>query len=194
MKEEPAVSNREMEDCDSVASGSSSVESCAADQDMSSGKARDDEVQQELQSSLGKNEARYVLLSRLSVFFVLLFTGALASALVYKLLTDEEQRSFEESFASNSHQLVVAFHQAVERKLVAVDGLATTITGYVLSHEGMSFPNVTLPDFAVSLGIVLLLLRKHYSPHTLACCMMYSCFVILCRSKQRMQELVQIQV
>ena len=111
------------------------------------------EVQEELKSSLGKNEEKAVLTSRISVFLILLLTGVLVSLLVYKFRLDDETSSFEDSFKSNSKQLVDVFHQTVERKLVAIDGLATTVTGTALSH-GISFPNVTIPDFAVSLSLI----------------------------------------
>jgi hypothetical protein len=61
---------------------------------------------------------------------------------------NDQQSNFETDFDANAAKLLESFHSSVERKREAVDAFSVTITSHAL-HSGSTWPNVTLPDFAV---------------------------------------------
>jgi hypothetical protein len=99
-------------------------------------------------SSLASHENKAVGLLRVIVFIVLSITAAMVAIGVHRYTTNDQQSNFETDFDANAAKLLESFHNSVERKLEAVDAFAVTITSHAL-HSGSTWPNVTLPDFAL---------------------------------------------
>jgi signal transduction histidine kinase/ActR/RegA family two-component response regulator len=93
-------------------------------------------------------ETRTVNMLRAAVIVLLLTTATLACAGVFMLAWDAECKEYEQEYEDNAIRIIESFHGAVERKLGAVNTLATQITSYAL-ETNKSFPFVTLPHFAV---------------------------------------------
>jgi hypothetical protein len=94
---------------------------------------------------LGEKESRMVAWLRVIVFVVLLITAVLVSLGVFFYSRGDEEDDFESEFAANAAKVIGSFHEAVERKLNAIDTMSVMITTFVLSTEA-SFPNVTFPN------------------------------------------------
>jgi hypothetical protein len=95
---------------------------------------------------LGGKENRMVARLRVIVFFVLLVTAVLVSLGVFFYTRGDEEDDFRSEFAANAAKVIGSFHEAVERKLNAIDTMSVMITTFALSTEA-SFPNVTFPNF-----------------------------------------------
>ena len=111
-----------------------------------------EEAENELQKLLGRNEGRLFSSLRISFLFILALSTTAVAYLVYKFLSEDEKESFNRDFESNAQKIIEAFHESVAEKLIAIDALATSVTAYAL-NEGLTFPNVTIPDFDVSVRI-----------------------------------------
>jgi hypothetical protein len=105
------------------------------------------ELEQE-RRTLGRKENKAVSMLRVIVFLVLSITAATVAIGVFRYIANDQQSNFEADFDANAARLLESFHESVERKLEAVDALAVTITSHAL-YSGSTWPNVTLPDFAV---------------------------------------------
>jgi hypothetical protein len=106
------------------------------------------EAKQERQI-LGEKENRMVAWLRVIVFVVLLITAVLVSLGVFFYTRGDEEDDFESEFAANAAKVIDAFHEAVDRKLNAIDTMSVMITTLVLSTS-LSFPNVTIPNIEYS--------------------------------------------
>jgi hypothetical protein len=94
---------------------------------------------------LGGKENRMVAWLRVIVFVVLLVTAVLVLLGVFFYTRGDEEDDFESEFAANAAKVIGSFHEAVERKLNAIDTMSVMLTMFVLSTEA-SFPNVTFPN------------------------------------------------
>ena len=65
---------------------------------------------------------------------------------VYKYLANDQRAEFKRVFASYSHDILTGFQDAVEKKLNAIDTLATSVTETSLMTN-QTFPFVSIPDF-----------------------------------------------
>mmetsp|Transcript_31479 Transcript_31479/g.75953 ORF Transcript_31479/g.75953 Transcript_31479/m.75953 type:complete len:940 (-) Transcript_31479:221-3040(-) len=102
----------------------------------------------ELSASLAEEETRWVNFLRVAVIRVLLLTGILLSTGVYVYTRNEEQVAFSEHVSSSAHQVLTSFEATVERTIEAVGDQSTSYTSYALD-KNLTFPNVTLPHFAL---------------------------------------------
>jgi class 3 adenylate cyclase len=98
--------------------------------------------------TLARQENKAVRLLRVLVFVVLSSTAAVVAMGVHRYISHDQHSNFETDFEAHAAKLLESFHDSVERKLEAVDALAVTITSHAI-QSGSSWPNVTLPDFAV---------------------------------------------
>ena len=110
-----------------------------------------DQAAAEERKTLAKNETRAVSALRVFVLFVLFLTAVLVSLAVFYYTRDVEEDEFDARFKSIADSVMNSFHDAVERKLGAMDTVSTTLTSYALS-TGAKFPFVTFPDFDVRMA------------------------------------------
>jgi hypothetical protein len=99
-------------------------------------------------NTLGRKENQAVSRLRVVVFLVLLVTATLVSVGVYLYIANDQEEDFEHDFRAQATKILESFHESVERKLEAVDALSVAFTSYARG-TGVTFPNVTLPDFEI---------------------------------------------
>jgi hypothetical protein len=97
---------------------------------------------------LARRETKAVNVLRVLVLVVLFVTAALASAGVYIYLSNEETNNFEKGYQASAQRIVESFHDAVERRLGAVNSMATSITSHALDAKE-TFPFVTIPNIEI---------------------------------------------
>jgi hypothetical protein len=85
---------------------------------------------------------------RIAVLLLLVLTMVLLSVGMYMYMRREEQGNFESAFEVDALRIVERFREAIDTKLVAMNTLSTTFTSYA-QHTNQTFPNVTIPDFAI---------------------------------------------
>ena len=90
--------------------------------------------------------ARAVKILRGTVLLILILAATLVSIGVYRYTKHEEQVRFETEYQFNSRKLLEAFLDAIERRLGAIDAMATSCTSHALATN-QTFPRFTLPDF-----------------------------------------------
>jgi hypothetical protein len=83
---------------------------------------------------------------RVLVLVLLLVIATLTSIGVYFYTSNEETNNFESTYEANAPRIVESFHDAVERRLGAINSMATAITSYSLDAK-QTFPFVTIPNF-----------------------------------------------
>ncbi|KAL7565587.1 hypothetical protein ACA910_014299 [Epithemia clementina (nom. ined.)] len=93
-------------------------------------------------------ETKAIRILRVVVLVVLLLTATLVSVGVYRYTRHEETSTFEREYQHNALKIMQAFHDAVERRLGAINTLSTAMTSLAL-YTNQSFPFVTMPDFAL---------------------------------------------
>jgi hypothetical protein len=99
-------------------------------------------------STLARSATKAVNVLRVLVLLLLFVTATLTSVGVHIYLSNEETLNFEVGYQANTQRIVESFHDAVERRLGAVNSMATAITSYSLDAK-QTFPFVTIPDFEV---------------------------------------------
>jgi hypothetical protein len=97
---------------------------------------------------LARRETKAVNVLRVLVLVLLLVTAMLTSVGVFIYLSNEETQMFESGYQANAQRIVESFHDAVERRLGAINSMATTITSYSLDAK-QTFPFVTIPNFEI---------------------------------------------
>lgn len=105
--------------------------------------SRKAQERQERKTLLNRKEQKGVQLMRIAVYAVVVLTAVLVSTGVYKIAQKQEATNFQQAFGVNARKLTQAFLGSVDRKIIAVGGLSTTITNYALTHN-LTFPNVTI--------------------------------------------------
>jgi hypothetical protein len=98
--------------------------------------------------ALARRETKAVNVLRVLVLVVLFVTATLASVGVYIYLSNEETNNFEKGYQANAQRIIESFHDAVERRLGAVNSMASVITSHSL-YTKQRFPFVTIPDFEI---------------------------------------------
>jgi hypothetical protein len=98
--------------------------------------------------TLARSATKAVNVLRVLVLLLLFVTATLTSVGVYIYLSNEEKLNFEVGYQANTQRIVESFHDAVERRLGAVNSMATAITSYSLDAK-QTFPFVTIPNFEV---------------------------------------------
>jgi hypothetical protein len=98
--------------------------------------------------TLARRETKIVNVLRVLVLLLLLITAALTSIGVYFYTSNEETHNFETGYQANAQRIVESFHDAVERRLGAINSMATAITSYSLDAK-QTFPFVTIPNFEI---------------------------------------------
>jgi hypothetical protein len=93
-------------------------------------------------------QTKVVKVLRVLVLLLLLITAALSSIGAYFYLSNDETQMFESGYQANAQRIVESFHDAVERRLGAINSLATAITSHSLDTK-QSFPFVTIPNFEI---------------------------------------------
>ena len=107
-----------------------------------------DQAADEERKTLAKNETRAVSVLRIFVLLVLFVTAILVSLAVFFYTRDVQEDEFKARFESIADSVMNSFHDAVERKLGAMDAISASLTSSALS-SGDQFPFVTFPDFDV---------------------------------------------
>jgi hypothetical protein len=67
---------------------------------------------------------------------------------VYVSLKGSEYREFENQFDSQSEQIGEGFQAELQIKLQAMEALSVAVTAYAESQSGLTWPNLTLPQFS----------------------------------------------
>ena len=98
--------------------------------------------------TLAKRETKAVNVLRVLVLVLLFVAATLTSVGVYFYLSNEETQNFESGYQANAQRIVESFHDAVERRLGAINSMATAITSYSLDAK-QTFPFVTIPNFEI---------------------------------------------
>jgi hypothetical protein len=98
--------------------------------------------------ALARRETKAVNVLRVLVLVVLFVTATLASVGVYIYLSNEETNNFEKGYQANAQRIIESFHDAVERRLGAINSMGTSITSYSLDAK-QTFPFVTIPNFEI---------------------------------------------
>ena len=98
--------------------------------------------------TLAKRETKIVNVLRVLVLVLLLVTATLTSVGVYFYTSNEEAQMFESAYQANAQRIVESFHDAVERRMGAINSMATAITSHSLATK-QTFPFVTIPDFEI---------------------------------------------
>ena len=94
------------------------------------------------------SETKLLNVLKLLIFLLLVVVTVLVSIGVYNLTKDDEETRFRDHVMLHSHRITDAFHEAILRRLAALNGLATTVTSCALATN-QQFPFVTVPDFEV---------------------------------------------
>jgi hypothetical protein len=98
--------------------------------------------------TLARRETKIVNVLRVLVLVSLLVMAALSSIGVYFYTSNEEKNNFEIGYQANAKRIVESFHDAVERRLGAINSMATAITSCSLDTK-QTFPFVTIPNFEI---------------------------------------------
>jgi hypothetical protein len=98
--------------------------------------------------TLARRETKVVNVLRVLVLVLLLVTTTLTSVGVYFFTSNEETQNFESTYQANAQRIVESFHDAVERRLGAINSMATAITSHSLDTK-QKFPFVTIPNFEI---------------------------------------------
>jgi hypothetical protein len=97
---------------------------------------------------LARRETKVVNMLRALVLVLLFVTATITSVGVYLYTSKDETQKFEVAYEANAQRIVESFHDAVERRLGAINSMATAITSHSLDTK-QTFPFVTIPDFEV---------------------------------------------
>jgi hypothetical protein len=98
--------------------------------------------------TLARKETKAVNVLRVLVLVLLLVTATLTSVGVYLYTSNEEKDNFEVAYQANAERVIESFHDAVVRRLGAINSMATGITSYALDAK-QTFPFVTIPHFEI---------------------------------------------
>jgi hypothetical protein len=98
--------------------------------------------------TLARKETKIVNVLRVLVLVLLLVTTTLTSVGVHFYTSNEETQKFESTYQANAQRIVESFHDAVERRLGAINSMATGITSHSLDAK-QTFPFVTIPNFEI---------------------------------------------
>lgn len=104
--------------------------------------------QEEERKNLAHRENQMVSCLRVAVYLVVLVTAILVCVGVFFYTQNNQQASFETEFAAYASKLVKSFHNSIESKIGAIQTFSTTITSQTMASDE-SFPNVTIPNFAM---------------------------------------------
>jgi hypothetical protein len=96
--------------------------------------------------ALARRETKAVNMLRALVLVLLFVAATITSVGVYLYTSNDETQKFESGYQANAQRIVESFHDAVERRLGAINSMATAITSYSLDTK-QTFPFVTIPDF-----------------------------------------------
>jgi hypothetical protein len=95
--------------------------------------------------TLARRETKALNVLRVLVLVLLFVTATITSVGVY-LYTSQK---FESVYQANAQRIVESFHDAVERRLGAINSMATAITSYSLDTK-QTFPFVNIPNFEIT--------------------------------------------
>jgi hypothetical protein len=126
--------------------GSSGIEESRAEGNL--GKCAKEECEQTDYEILTRSETKAVHVLRVLVLVLIFITATLTSTGVYFYTSNDEKQKFEADFQANAERIIESFHYAVERRLGAINSMATSITSYALDAN-KTFPLVTIPNFEI---------------------------------------------
>jgi uncharacterized protein (UPF0333 family) len=98
--------------------------------------------------ALARSETVVVNVLRVLVLLLLLIMATVTSTGVYFYTSNDEKQKFEVRFQAKAERIIESFHDAVERRLGAINSMATSITSYSLDAK-QTFPFVTIPNFQI---------------------------------------------
>jgi hypothetical protein len=98
--------------------------------------------------TLATKETKAVNVLRALVLVLLIIMATITSVGVYLYTSNEEKYDFEVEYQANAERIIESFHDAVVRRLGAINSMSTDITSYALDTE-QAFPFVTIPHFEI---------------------------------------------
>jgi hypothetical protein len=98
--------------------------------------------------ALARSETAVVNVLRVLVLVLFLIMATVTSTGVYYYTSNDEKQKFEVGYQANAERIIESFHDAVERRLGAINSMATSITSYSLDAN-QKFPFVTIPNFEI---------------------------------------------
>lgn len=96
--------------------------------------------------TIGAEENRRVIYSRILVGVVLVVCAAITASLAFMITDREEQKRFESEFAGVASEIIEVSQQAESNLVKIMDEFGTMVTSSALA-TGQTWPNVTIPDF-----------------------------------------------
>jgi hypothetical protein len=145
---------RDMPDDKSVASCGFDGKSISNYSDDASWMVDKEEEQNGPHSNIARRETTTVWKWKLVVVFVLV-AGTIGAALAVSCYThDSEIEKFRSAFAEDAAKVSSAVAKSLEQTVGALDVLAATLVSHA-AHSNQSWPQVTLPDFAIHASKVL---------------------------------------
>jgi hypothetical protein len=136
-----------------------SVASCGIDGKSMSNYSDDvswmgDKEENDVPNAIAHRETSTVCKWKLVVLLVLV-AGTIGAALAVSRYTrDSELQKFHSAFAEDAIKVSSAIAKSLEQTVGALDGLAATLVSHA-AHSNQSWPQVTLPDFAIRASKVL---------------------------------------
>eukprot|EP00538_Stauroneis_constricta_P012937 CAMPEP_0119548136 /NCGR_PEP_ID=MMETSP1352-20130426/2131_1 /TAXON_ID=265584 /ORGANISM="Stauroneis constricta, Strain CCMP1120" /LENGTH=587 /DNA_ID=CAMNT_0007593321 /DNA_START=174 /DNA_END=1934 /DNA_ORIENTATION=- len=97
-------------------------------------------------------EARSVAILRWTVLIVWIVSACVISFVFVQRYTEQtEYNDFKFQYNTHARKVLSTFNAAIDRKLSAIDSMATAITMYA-RYANETFPCVTIPDFVMAAG------------------------------------------
>ena len=92
------------------------------------------------------SETKVINVLRVILFLLLVLAAVVVSVGVYRLTKDDETTRFQDHVEANARRILESFHDTLERKMGAINSMATAITSIAMATQ-QQFPFVTVPDF-----------------------------------------------
>jgi hypothetical protein len=99
-------------------------------------------------NGLSKRDTKRVMYLKLLVILILIASATIISVVVYLYITRSETKQFEAKFQNDADKIVSAISTSMQRTLGALNAIAVTFVSYAYD-QGMEWPFVTLPDYAL---------------------------------------------
>jgi hypothetical protein len=101
-----------------------------------------------------KRETEDVVHLKMLVFFILVASASTLAACVYVYIVRSETFQFESKFSNDASKVLQAIGSSLDRTLGELDSLAVHMVSYA-QDENLTWPKVTLPNFAVKMAKTL---------------------------------------
>jgi hypothetical protein len=99
-------------------------------------------------NDLSKRDTKRLLQLKLIVILIFILSATIISVVVYLYISRNEAKQFEAKFRNDADKVLSAVSTSIQRSLGALNAIAVTFVSYA-SDQGLEWPFVTLPDFAL---------------------------------------------